>query len=362
MKSLAKNSKPINKKYIVRDTRIPSRFFLAPINTGFAQNGRLTARLLQFHAERSGQGIGISYVGNVAIGPEFTTNDRTLYLQGNLTDWRYLISTVQENGSLIGVQLACRMSKSAPRREWTNPKVAEYINYIRHELNEIPKNEIDGVIESFIQNARALIDLGVEVIQIHAAHGYLLSTLLSEVLNSRQDVFGHDRLLPIRKIVEGIRQVSSRVILDLRLSFYEGLVEKEAEAAYKAELLGQIVHLDLDIISISNGIYDVDKRLIYPTADMGHGVFVDVAAEFANRYPNKLWNIAGNIWDLRRIDPSVPHNLTFSIGRALIADPSLVCKSLNGQYSRINTCARCDLCHYYINKKPRLTCVANLAL
>ncbi len=91
---------------------IPSRFFLAPINTGFAQNGYPTKSFVEFYKKRSGHKIGITYIGNVSIGEEWISNPNTPYLAAETQDvWKELSNCIKCNGSIPGIQLACRASK-----------------------------------------------------------------------------------------------------------------------------------------------------------------------------------------------------------------------------------------------------------
>ncbi len=76
-------------------------------------------------------------------------------------------------------------------------------------------------------------------------------------------------------------------------------------------------------------------------------------------YPDILWNIAGNIWDLNKINQHIPNNVTFSIGRSIIADSEFVRKTIDGKTKEINKCNRCNLCHYYSLGKSYMECKIN---
>lgn len=78
----------------VRDIIVPSKIFLAPINTGFGKFGNPTPDLIRFHSARSGKGIGISYVGNVAIDSDSVTNDNTLFFAKSFGEWRKLVEEI----------------------------------------------------------------------------------------------------------------------------------------------------------------------------------------------------------------------------------------------------------------------------
>ena len=97
--------------------------------------------------------------------------------------------------------------------------------------------------------------------------------------------------------------------------------------------------LDIDILSV-NGFFDVDKSLIYPDKLQPHGLHIPFAVKMANKFPNKIWNVAGNIYDLNLLPKTLPANLTLSIARSLIADADFIQKATSNETAFINVCLR----------------------
>jgi 2,4-dienoyl-CoA reductase-like NADH-dependent reductase (Old Yellow Enzyme family) len=346
-----------DKAYKIKDFVIPSRFFLAPINTGFVKMKQPSNELIEFHSKRSGNKIGISYIGNIAIGPEFVTNKNTLYFTDEFNRWEELIAKIHNNNSLSGIQLGCRYSKIPPIRKWENRNIDSYIKEVKNEMKSFSEEFINNVIDKYVESAIIANKLGVKVIQIHGAHGYFLSLFLSDIFNSRDDKYGENRILLLEKIVNKIRDKLPNIILDVRISLLEGIkLDELSISEYKDSIIEEIVQLDIDIISISNGIYNINKQYIYPPLDWGHAVYLPQAIELANKYKEKLWNVAGNIYDIDMINFNIPENITFSIGRSLIADPHFVKNCYLGKLEEVNRCIRCGLCHYYSKGKSNLSC------
>jgi len=204
--------------YVIRDRKIPSRFFFAPINAGYSNKGDPTSRLIEFHSLRSGKNIGISYVGNVAIGEPYVTNNSTLYFTGNNEKWLELTQIIKGHDSLPGIQLGCRYSKIKPIKNWKNFDIAKYMEEVKVELATISKEAIKTIEDNFVKSAVEAFRLGFEVIQIHAAHGYFLSLLLSNNFNIRKDEYGENKTLILEKIVTRIRNTIPEAILDIRIS------------------------------------------------------------------------------------------------------------------------------------------------
>jgi 2,4-dienoyl-CoA reductase-like NADH-dependent reductase (Old Yellow Enzyme family) len=359
---LSIESQGFRRNFIKREVSIPSQFFFAPINTGFAFNGEISQRFTDFYSHRSGHGLGITYVGNVSVARGWITNNNTPILSvNNIQDWKKIASIIKRNGSVPAIQLACRASKHESMREWKQRNPSELVNLLRNEFSALPKEKIDVIFKDFLSSAGLAVEAGFEIIQLHAAHGYFLSQLLDPRINCRKDCYGSDPLGTILSLISEIRSMSKFSLIDIRLSITEGFDEEDFEYARKIDLIEQIV-TDLDIVSLSNGTYDLDKNLVYPSKCLGHGPFIKMAIPLSLKYPSIIWNVAGNIWDIRKIPTGTPQNLAFCIGRAIIADPEIIEKSLTGNYDTIRWCRRCGDCHYYSKGMDHIYCPLEITL
>ena len=340
-----------NKPIVIRNKIIPSRFFLASINTGFTKNGAPTEKLLDFHTLRSGNRIGISFVGNVAIGPNYRSNNSTAYFGRNLSPWKVLSAIIRDNGSVPGIQLGCCASKIPPIKDFINKKPENYIEDASNEFNSYSTIFLQNIINSYIEAASISSECGFKVIQINAAHGYLLSLSLSKHFNKRMDQFGQDRTFFLKSIIYGIKCQIPDIVLDVRISLLEGIEFREKEIEYKTDILKTLCcnENEIDILSISAGIYNINKNLIYPSKADGVAPYINLVLPFTDKYPQIIWNIAGNIYDLEFLRGMAKDNLTYSIGRSLIADYKMVDKYAKGELDDINKCHWCDNCHYYSN-------------
>lgn len=342
---------------VIRNNNISSRFFLAPINTGFSNKGVPSARLLKFHKDRSGKMIGISYVGNVAIDATFVSNDRTNVMQKDVPFYKDLSQQILRAGSIPGIQLACNDPFIVAQKEWVNINPRSYLSDASERISSLGASKFLEIIENYVKAAKLAYDYGFVVIQIHAAHGYFLSQLLS-VLNKRTDEYG-DGLFVVKEIIRKVRLTVPDVILDLRLNLYDGIEDKEKEIKSRLAHLEKLVGLEVDLISLSRGFYNLNKHLIYPSPKEGHGCILNETVYLAKKYEQKSWNMAGNIWDVELLGKVIPNNLTFSLGRALIADPYFVEKSFTGLKRSINRCTLCGKCHYYSLGKKHISCGKN---
>ena len=338
---------------------LPSRILLAPINTGYCRSGAPTDGLLNFHKLRSGPGIGVSMVGNVSVVQDGRSNPQTLVLDGESVVRRFaaLSRTISENGSLPGIQLAyCPVGLEAGRRWLTDDPAAER-DRLRRLVASLPKETLNAALRSFVTATGLAHSAGFRVVQIHAAHGYLLSLLLSPVTNKRSDEF---RIVGpwLSAFLERLHAVGGGNALSLRLSLFSGLAtDISEETSYMLDLARQLTDGGVHLLDYSAGFYTVNKWLIYPREDTGQLPYLGFAARIA-REVKAVVGCAGNVTDLRTVPALLP-NMVLSAGRALIADPGFVEKSRIGAFDDILRCQRVGHCHYFSRGRVKLECGVN---
>lgn len=350
---------------MIRKHRIPSRCFLAPINTGYAEKGNPTKRLINFYSTRSGKGIGISFIGATAISRDTVPNRNTLVLDGqsDLNSFRELSSCIRKNGSLPGIQLSCRLTNMTPARSWRRRSVKEYIENIREEIYSYSKYTFIKLSNNFYQSIALAVKTGYEVIQLHAAHGYFLSLLFSPIFNIRKDKFGFPTCNLIFNIIEKTRQSFPNIILSIRMNCIYGLEDKNKELKRTIRVATRLLEMGIDHIDFSAGVYDINKHLIYPSISDGHACYFPYVLKIQKEKGNDsgIISFVGNVWNLEKIDNSLMDNMAVSIGRSLIADPQFVSKYFNNHPEEIVLCKRektCP-CHYFSNERSYIGCVVN---
>lgn len=351
-----------NKNHIkIKEIDLKSKFFFAPINTGLALNGNPTDELISFHSLRSNEYTGINYVGNVAIDIENITNKNTLFINSSMDKYCTLASEIRKKGSVAGVQIACFKSKFQAQRNWTNALPNDYIEFVKTEINNLSLSNIKEVIKSFQNGIRKLVEMGFEVIQIHGAHGYFLNNFLSETFNSRSDEFGKDRTLILKEILYGIDSLLSQIIIDLRISVFEESFESELTAKQFSFLESIYKVAGIDIISVSNGIYNLDKKLIYPVKTKGVSFMLEILANFIKTHNEKIWNLSGNVRNIAELI-ELNSGITFSIGRSIIADQDFLKKHFENRAQEIVECKFKNQCHYFSLQKEFIECGVNKQL
>ena len=294
--------------------------FFAPINTGFTDGGGPDRRLFDFHLARSGPDIGINYVGNVAIAPKYRTNPQTAVIDCNVKRWSRLAKGILDCGSAPGVQLGCRVDEIPSARKWFNKDTENFTAQMREHISSLSHSDLSCILERFYSSCCRAADSGFRVIQIHAAHGYFLSALMSDVVNIRTDKFNPFDLYFHLYLIEKIKSNRPEAILDIRVSLNDGFFDGQDQNV-RDKQIETIANSKVDMISLTSGMYNSNRFLIYPTPKAGHAVYFPDACQWAKKHPGKMWGVAGNIWDLNRIWPQRPANLYIGAGRKLLANP-----------------------------------------
>lgn len=199
---------------------------------GVAQEWHHT-HLVQFAS--GGAGIVIAEATAVSAEGRISPEDTGLWNDAQRDAWAPIAAAIRARGALAGVQLAHAGRKASTwspltgRRGsvppeaggWTTlaPSAVAFDGFA--EPIAIDTAAIDAVVDDFAAAARRAIEAGFQVIEIHAAHGYLLHQFLSPLSNRREDEYGgtlENRARLLLRIVETVRDAAPAAALFVRFS------------------------------------------------------------------------------------------------------------------------------------------------
>ncbi len=221
--------------------------------------------------------VGLVMTEATAVSPEgrISPDDAGIWKEEHTEGWRRVVDFVHGVDSLIGIQLSHagrkastfpptrgRGSVPADDRGWTTlgPSDVAYGDFTVPE--ELDRAGIAKIVADHVSAARRAVDAGFDLIEIHAAHGYLLGQFLSPTSNRRTDEYGGDvlkRARLLREVVDAIRAViPPRMPLVLRISASEW-VPDGVTVANTIEVLQAIEGVDL--ISVSSGGNDPRQQI-----------------------------------------------------------------------------------------------------
>jgi 2,4-dienoyl-CoA reductase-like NADH-dependent reductase (Old Yellow Enzyme family) len=197
-------------------------------------------------------------------------------------------------------------------------------------------------------------------VQVHAAHGYLLSLLLHPSTNTRHGRFalhGHW----FEEFLAQMRDMLGENLLSIRLSTLTSLAPEDEEIEWTRHIADRAAESSVDIVDFSAGFYTVDRRQIYPAQQWTGPVYSRWLKSLTINL-SCLVAIAGRLTDLRTVTTPLPANVLVGVGRALIADPNFAAKARAGQFDQINYCRLKNHCHYFSRGRETLECGVNPTL
>lgn len=165
---------------------------------------------------------------------------------------------------------------------------------------EMTVEDIEEVIEQFATGAKTIYEAGFKGIQLHAAHGYLLSQFLSPKMNQRTDAYGGSAAKRAKIVVDIIRAVRkvvpSTFCVGLKLNSADvGGAESLEE---NLEQVGLIAAEQVDFLEISGGSYENPRMAIGDDPKAARtaareAFFLDYAQSVRERYPNLILMVTG---------------------------------------------------------------------
>jgi 2,4-dienoyl-CoA reductase-like NADH-dependent reductase (Old Yellow Enzyme family) len=174
---------------------------------------------------RGGAGAVISEATAVVPEGRISPQDTGLWNDEQVEAWKPVTAFVKGQGSVPGVQLAHAGRKASTFRPWNDvqgsvpaseggwptvaPSAVAFEGY--DEPRELTHDEVVGLVEAFRAAARRSVEAGFELIELHAAHGYLLHQFLSPLSNERTDEYGGSLENRARLLLDVVRAVRAEV-------------------------------------------------------------------------------------------------------------------------------------------------------
>ncbi len=267
----------------------------------------------------------------------FGTNGQTPTISGH-PRWAEIAEAISSKGTFPGIQLATTWLSYLGQRKFVAREPSGAIEDARQLLSEMTRDAIDDVLNRFSEADQTAVDHGYRHIQIHAAHGYLLSLLLDKDLNPLA-LYVQDKMAELANFLR-----SQSVETSVRWSIRTG--NSEFDQRGSEESVANVASLEFDYVDLSSGYYNIDKRLIYPSTDHFLAQRWRDSLLIANKFPTQRFIISGRISSLTS---DLPSNVEVGLSRDLIANPRFLVNWTEG-------CRNRGKCHYHSRGTNRLTC------
>jgi 2,4-dienoyl-CoA reductase-like NADH-dependent reductase (Old Yellow Enzyme family) len=238
-----------------------------------------------------GAGLVFTEAAAVEAGGRISPQDLGIWEDGHIEPLAKAVELVHRSGAVAGIQLAHAGRKASTAPPWEGGKaLSEEAGGWRPIVapSAIPFNQdspipealsldaIHQLTEAFVQAAKRSLDAGFKVIEIHAAHGYLLHEFLSPLSNQRDDAYGGSFDNRIRFLVEVVQAVRNTLPDDMplwvRISATDW-AENGWEIEQSVALSDKLKMLGVELIDCSSG--GLVPRVKIPTGAGYQTVFAD---------------------------------------------------------------------------------------
>ena len=226
------------------------------------------------------EATGVSDIGRISPGCLGIYKDEHVDMLSKIVQFAH------EQGGHIGLQLNHAGRKASTGRLWeansrkalTNEQggwdVVGPSPIAFDEHHKIPAEltivEIQEVIQQFVDAAKRAIKAGFDLIEIHGAHGYLISSFLSQTSNKRSDEYGgcfENRIRFLVELVERIRaNIPSEMPLFVRISADEYVGDEGWTMKDTTELAKILQKCGVDLLDCSSGGNNANAKLLSPTS------------------------------------------------------------------------------------------------
>ena len=274
---------PMFTGFRLRDLRLRNRVVVSPMCQYSAQDGLANDWHLVHLGARAAGGAGLVMTEMTDVSPtgRITPGCTGLYAPEHAAAWRRVTEFVHTHtGAKIGAQIAHAGRKGATQNLWDRPDVPLAAEHAWELLApsaiawapgfQVPRAmtraDMDAVTADFVRAAELAEQAGFDLLEIHMAHGYLLSSFISPLTNQRDDEFGGSlerRMLFPRRVFAAVRAVWPRhKPMSVRISATDwapgGLTGEDSVA------IARMLKEDgCDLIDVSSGQTTTMARPIY---------------------------------------------------------------------------------------------------
>ncbi|MBN2268836.1 MAG: NADH:flavin oxidoreductase/NADH oxidase [Acholeplasmataceae bacterium] len=237
----------------LKNLKLKNRIVMPPMcmysadTEGFANDFHIS-----HYGSRAIGGVGLIIQEATAIDPDgrISINDLGIWRDDHIPGLKRIVDVIHQHGSVAGIQIN-HAGRKAKVEDPIGPSAitygGEYITPREMTLDDIKKTVYD-----FKMAARRAQSAGYDLLELHAAHGYLLFQFLSPISNHRKDIYQDGKIL-LKEVVEAVRtEWPKEKALCIRISAYE-YVKEGVTPEMMADAINSVKHLGVDIIDVSSG-------------------------------------------------------------------------------------------------------------
>jgi len=288
--------------------------------------GNPTPEQIRLYQRWADGGVAISIIGEVQGRADFAEKPGNLVLNAaaDLVRFRELAKQGGRNNTQLWLQLG--HAGALAYVPTSHPKGPSALDLPGLHCAELTKDDVPFVPANFAATAKLAHQAGFGGVQIHAAHGFLLSQFLSPLFNQRRDAYGGPIANRMRLLLETIEATRAAVGPDFPIAVKLNSSDQLQGGLTEQDALKVVAALDatsVDLIDISGGTYFPGAKAASDGA--GHGPYFLDFAKRARRLTTTPLMLTGGVKTRAQAQEALASGAVDVIGlaRALVLAPSL---------------------------------------
>lgn len=254
--------------YKIKDITLKNRIVMAPMcmYSSHNEDGKVENWHRTHYTSRAVGGVGLIIQEATAVTAQgrISPQDLGIWSDDHIEGLSGLVSLMKEQGAHAGIQLAHAGRKAVLEGDIIAPSALPFNEKMETPL-EMSLQDIKETVEAFKQGAVRAKKAGYDLIEIHAAHGYLINEFLSPLSNKRTDEYGgsaENRYRFLKEVIEAVNSVWDGPLF-VRVSakdYADGGLDAEDYAVFSSWMKEQRV----DLVDVSSGAVVPAKIDVYP--------------------------------------------------------------------------------------------------
>ncbi|GAA4129870.1 NADH:flavin oxidoreductase [Nocardioides fonticola] len=347
---------------------------------GATPEGQVTQQLIDYHLAVARGGIGITTVAYLAVAPEGRTHREVIVLgEDTLPGLARMAEAIHETGARIAGQVGHAGPVANGRSNGVKAIAASRMPspLSMQMIRSATEADLARVTRAYVDGARVLVRAGFDVLELHMAHSYLISSFLAPGLNRRKDGWGgplENRAKLARQVARAVREeVGDAVAVTAKVSLSDGF--KGGVTTAEAVEFAQMLESDgtLDALQLSGGSSLMNPMYLFrgeaPVKEFAAsmpwlvrtGMKTPVGRSFLKVYPyeeayflekaqqvraavSMPLMLLGGITTTETMERAMELGFDFvAMGRAVLREPDLVNKLAAGRATS-GVCVHCNRC------------------
>jgi len=274
---------PMFAPFKLRELELKNRIVVSPMAQYKAINGCPTDWHFVHYAERAKGGAGLIYVEMTCISPEgrITPGCTGLYSQEHEFSWKRIIDFIHlETEAKISCQIGHSGRKGSTQLGWEKMDAplkngnwpiisASSIPWSKNNAVPVEMTELkmEEVLKQFVSSTEMANRAGFDMIELHAAHGYLISSFISPKSNIRKDKYGgslDNRMRYPLRVAEAMRKSwPKEKPMSVRISANDWVGEEGITPQESVKIAKMFKAIGIDIIDVSAGQTSDEAKPVY---------------------------------------------------------------------------------------------------